>query len=371
MRNKKDSALGVKFKSGNMPPDSITNMEGALHTFVTPLVLAYMHGDYIFDNRHQIRPFEDQDNFQQARLLVVSASIQPDFEGKKVMLLLCGLQDEPFEGRDLGPDFPILGTVEKQDTVMRAKYDTSLKRHMVAHLMQEGRLPGLDDVPSTSILSVNDAIDELSRIISSTSPSTPPIPSLFVRLHSKSVIALELLIHVSLHQLRNELSALEVLCPIGGYIYTFDPASIFAQHIGATLLNRILLIALKHLASTSVFKNMRAFAFNDYADRDAVDLVRSALKSQPQVRVLPKWQLFTGRNSQGLRGYYSPPVESGLELDKGMEDALLVIHNNSDAFGQNIESEWASGSLDGAVGASSSASASLERGRADLLDILV
>ena len=46
---------------------------------------------------------------------------------------------------------------------------------------------------------------------------------------------------------------------------------------------------------------------------------------------------------------------------------LLVIHNNSDAFGQNIETESAGGSLDGAIGVYSNAAACLARGKRDLL----
>ena len=49
---------------------------------------------------------------------------------------------------------------------------------------------------------------------------------------------------------------------------------------------------------------------------------------------------------------------------------MLVIHNNSDGFGQNIETEGMVGSLDGAIGSSSSAAASLERNRKDLLDFI-
>jgi hypothetical protein len=53
-----------------------------------------------------------------------------------------------------------------------------------------------------------------------------------------------------------------------------------------------------------------------------------------------------------------------------LEGAILVIHNNSDGFGQNIETENAFGSLDGAIGANSSAAASLRRDRKDLLDFV-
>ena len=60
-----------------------------------------------------------------------------------------------------------------------------------------------------------------------------------------------------------------------------------------------------------------------------------------------------------------------IELLKQAEGAMLVVHNNSDGFGQNIETEHALGSLDGAVGSNSSAAASLHRGREDLLDFIL
>jgi hypothetical protein len=60
-----------------------------------------------------------------------------------------------------------------------------------------------------------------------------------------------------------------------------------------------------------------------------------------------------------------------IELLKQAEGSMLVVHNNSDGFGQNIETEYALGSLDGAVGSNSSAAASLYRGREDLLDFIL
>jgi hypothetical protein len=46
---------------------------------------------------------------------------------------------------------------------------------------------------------------------------------------------------------------------------------------------------------------------------------------------------------------------------------LLTLILVTDGFGQNIETEWESGSMDGAIGANSSAAASLLRTRKDLL----
>jgi hypothetical protein len=73
-----------------------------------------------------------------------------------------------------------------------------------------------------------------------------------------------------------------------------------------------------------------------------------------------KDDLFSGKTGAGL---YNPPMDA--------RGAMLVIHNNSDAFGQNIETEPSGGSLDGVVGEYSSASASLMRDRKDLCDNLI
>lgn len=53
-----------------------------------------------------------------------------------------------------------------------------------------------------------------------------------------------------------------------------------------------------------------------------------------------------------------------------MKGTTLVLHNNSDGFGQNIETEGVS-SLDGALGVYSSAAAGLHRKRKDLMEVVV
>jgi hypothetical protein len=351
MRKKKNSAIGVKFQSGNIPPDAITNMEGAMHTFVTPVVHAFIHGDYVFDNGHRMIVFSDIDKMQQARTVIVSAQIQPDFEGARVMLALSALKEEPVLGQGLPADFSILGTTEKQSKPQREAYDILLQRHMVQHLTRSHRLPGIHEAGSQA-LDIGQAITSMEKLISSSTSNFADVVDIYVRLDNGSIVSLELLVNSAVHQLRNELSALEVLAP-QGYVYTSDPASIFAREIGAKILNRLQFLALKQLASESRFSNMRAFAFNDYDDRNAISLIEKALSSQPHVQVEPKRAFFKGPN----RTYRALA---------GTEGALLVLHNNSDAFGQNIETEWATGSMDGAIGAFSSAAGSLRRDRLDL-----
>jgi hypothetical protein len=353
MRDKKDSAIGVKFQSGNQPPDSITNMEGAMHTFVTPVVLAFLHGDYRYSGGHGMIPFDADGGMERARKVLVSAAVQPDFEKKNVMLVLCSLQDDEFNGLDLGPGFTVLDVSSKQDPIQRARYDTNLKRHMVAHLTQKRRLPGTYEVED-QVTSIQQAISVLELYIKASSSPQDSMEGRYVRLVNGYVVALELLFNSALHQLRNEFSILEAMCP-QGYIYTSDPPVIFAQQIDPQLLNRLQFAALKDLSSHNHFSSMKGFAFNDYADASAVNLIRYALVTNPHIQVVPKTALF-----QGSKGMY--------KALSGTEGCLLVIHNNSDAFGQNIESEWASGSLDGAIGSHSSTAASLLRDRTDLLD---
>ena len=353
MRKKKNSALGVKFQAHKTPHDEITNMEGALHTFVTPLVRAYLHGDYIYRGGHGMTRFPSVDGMQQARVVIVSAQIQPDFEGPNVLAALAALKEEPLSGSSLPDGFVPPDAATKHIDTKRAAYDISLKRHMVQHLTQEARLPSIREASfeATSTVAI------LENFIRPPFLFLEPIVGNYVQLQSGPVLSLELLFNTAVHQLRNELSALEALCP-QGYVYTSDPPSIFAREIGATILNRLQFAALKNLGAENTFSNMRAFAFNSYADPGAIDLLKAALSNQPHVLVVSKQDLFKGPRST----YAALP---------GTEGALLVIHNNSDAFGQNIETEWQSGSMDGAIGANSSAAASLKRDRVDLISNLM
>jgi hypothetical protein len=361
MRKKKNSALGVKFKGGGF--DHITDLEGALHTFVTPVVgECETVGDYKFDHAlgaHGVVGFgeevADGEKVRKARTVVLSAAIQMDFEGPPVMLAVCKLDEEEVIGVDLGVNgWEIPSAKEKADEKKRRAYDSSLRKHMVYHLTSSGRLPARGPVkdamdPSTTLL-----------FLESTITGSEPVASQFInkylRLSAHIVISLELLFNTAVHQARNEFSALEALCP-QGYVYTYDPASIFARLISAPILNRLMLAALWHLSSHNTFSNLRVFAFNDYADRDILPLVESALREQKHVTVVKKEDLFKGGG-----GKYDVRK---LESAKG---AMLVVHNNSDGFGQNIETEWQTGSLDGAVGSNCSGAGSLQRERGDLLD---
>lgn len=369
MLNKKNVAIGVKF-SPNSNNDQITNMEGALHSFVTPIVpRCEMIGDYIFSHGHGVQAFGGCDvgskegkwtRVSLVRDVVLSAAIQLDFENTEVMLEVARLGEKEMVGRDLlkDPEWHVMSVKGKQDPDRRRRYDKQLKSHMVYHLTSSHSLPGKSHLKDKDILSSASAISLLETVITSSYDAWELLINKHLAIGSR-ILSLEFLYNASAQQLRNELSALEALCP-QGYVYTYDPASIFARELGAKILNRLMLCALKSLAEHSVFTNMKIYAFNDYAEPGIMPLVYAALRMQ-DVKVLRKEEIFQGK---GARGLYD------VKRFGGCERAMLVVHNNSDGFGQNIETEGSGGSLDGAIGASSSAAASLARERKDLLQFL-
>ena len=376
MRRKKNSALGVKFipkggfrTFGRERPDEITNMEGALHTFVTPVVgRCEMVGDYRYNpafGGHGVSSFGDiepdgidrKGRVRLTRSVVMSASVHMDFEGPRVLLQVCKLDNRECVGVNLLADkhWHVLGVDDKQHDQKREEYDALLRRHMIFHLTREGKLPARRNVEA---MDLDTALSFLEQAISAGDDVVEHVAGRYTEASNGQVLSLELLFNTAFHQLRNEISALEALCP-RGYVYTYDPASIFAREVGPPLLNRLMLAGLRALSDTNAFENMRIFAFNDYADLGILGLVSQALRNQPAVQVLRKEDLF-----QGPEGTY----------DVGRFDnasgAMLVVHNNSDGFGQNIETEGDFGSLDGAIGCNSSAAASLARDRDDLLDFV-
>ena len=397
MRKKRGSALGEKF----VPGAEITNMEGLMHTFVVPVVpRCETAGDYCFSFGHRVTPpiveQIDGEKMLMTRAVVMSASIHMDFEMASVMMELCRLKGGEVMGRDLNEknekngdeeeeEWKVLSKEEKQDPELRDMYDEGLRKHMVFNLMRERRLPAVGDKRNT-VMSLEKALSFLSSLSTDSNSSSSSIPDTssiqekvvnqFVKINSR-ILSLEILFASAFHLVRNEFSALEALCP-QGYVYTYDPASIFAGVIGAELLNRVWILALKYLAENNRLANLRIVGFNDYADRPALALVKAALKSQGHVVVVSKGELFQGGEGRFEKGVWKEWLKTGGDGGRydvgrweGVRGAMLVVHNNSDGFGQNVETEGMGGSLDGAIGASSSAAGSLVRIRGDLLDWVV
>lgn len=360
MRNKRNLALGSKFNPGQ-PNNKITNMEGAMHTFVTPVVpRCEMEGDYIYHYGHDITPLLTADDgwgekLKMARSVVLSASIHMDFElsNAPVMMGLCRLENEEVIGQDLAEDPAFTVLAEKNDTKQWQGYDYKLKQHMVYHLTSKRQLPARLD--AKTLLSVGRAIDLLEKVIQGQDPIPEQLVDRYIRTDD-NLLSLEMLFTTAFQVAKNEFSALEALCP-QGYVYTYDPASIFARNVGARLLNRLMLVGLKHLSDGDKLANLKIFGFNGYDEPKFLPLVQAALVKQAHVIVVDKSDLFTGAD-----GRYD------VSKWKEATGAMLVLHNNSDGFGQNIEFESCGGSMDGAIGDSSSAAASLFRTRKDLLD---
>ena len=345
MRSKKDSALGVKYRNG----DAITDMEAALHTFVTPICPIAMVGDYVYRNGHSIvllgkSMFSFFFGKNYARKVILSAAIQPDFErsGKdEVVMKLVEVKKDAVKGEEL------LLEVSKNENLQ--KYEDSLQKYMVYHLMKNHELPALHKIEK-NIMSFHEATQFLEESI--VSEEAISLEKKFVRINHH-VISLEALFNIYVHQLRNEFSVFEKVLP-QGYVYTIDPPSIFARDIGGeknvTLLNRVQILAFKQLKKNSSFKNLKTIGFNDYLDKGAIVFFKSIF---PEKKVVSKQSLFN---------------KSGLYSEK--DSCALIVHNNSDAFGQNIETEGPT-SMDGVIGTYSNAACQLQRTRKDLLDSIV
>ncbi|KAI5478407.1 hypothetical protein MNV49_005156 [Pseudohyphozyma bogoriensis] len=344
MTNKRDVAIGAKFVGGK---DSIiTNMEGAAHTFLCALVPIKMHGDYGFRRFHSVPPFPSSPSapYKLCRHVLLSTTIHPDFEQNNVFVPLLALSEDEVQGADVGLEFAIAKPEEKWDERKRKGYEDKLRKHLIYHLTSVRSLPSSTSVnndPHAVIWSIDDAIARLTETLSSPPSETPilsPLINHYVLTSSPrrptKLLSLEMLLNTYVASLVNEFSALEALCPLsstpnlGGYIYTFDPPSIFAASFDATLLNRLMIYALRLVASTNALPGLKVFAFNDYADFAALRLLNLALRAEgtKHVAVMSRKRLFSGRGETLATKDAIPQVEG----------ATLVIHNNSDAFGQNI-----------------------------------
>ncbi|GAA5921897.1 hypothetical protein JCM3775_003405 [Rhodotorula graminis] len=368
MRNKRDSAITTKYLAGT----AITNGEAALHSFVTALVPAAACADYAWHGGHSaVELGATRDGRRKrARRIVLSTALHQDFEDGQVAETFFAVARAPISGQDLYVDgsFSIPTVAQKADDLQRAAYDFRLKRHAVRHLVSSGALPSLGSLSHPPWSSAQ-ATTLLKRHLSS-SPSVPPSAAVRDRclvLESGTVLSLDMLVAAYIASLSNELSALEALCVVdeGGYAYTFSPPAIFARRLPADLSTLLVLCALREIVLAAhapgpraALPAMRLFALGTHLAALAALLPLARAVLPPHVVVLSRDNLF--------------PAERGgtLAFPPECDGATLVVHNNSDAFGQNIESEAAGGSLDGVLGAWTDASRSLRRDREDLLDFV-
>ncbi|GAA5899825.1 hypothetical protein JCM6882_005445 [Rhodosporidiobolus microsporus] len=393
MREKRDSAIGSKYRPGT----GITNAEAVVHSFVTALVKAKQCADYAWEGGHSAVPLgtTEDGKHRLARQVVLSTSLHNDFEDDQVAELFFAVERNPVHGNDLlaSGSFSVPTVAQKNDDAFRTAYDRSLKQHAVFHLLPSRSLPSLSAVPNApwSLSELESALRSYLSSPSSSSTSTPSalLRNRFVRLpfppqtrspssdassSAPRILSLELLYATHLHSLINELSALEALIPLtpsssssgekeGGYAYTFDPPAIFARRFPAELSTLLMLCALREVVlatpvgPTHALPNMRLFALNAFTPSLSSLLPLLPLILPPHVRPLPRSALF-------------PPPSLTLASPSSIPElrgATLVIHNNSDAFGQNIESEAAGGSVDGVVGSWGDGARGLRRGREDLV----
>jgi hypothetical protein len=345
MTNKKDSALGVKYKKG----DKITNMEGALHTFVTPICPVTMLGDYIYKERHSIMLL----NKNQGRKVILSAAIQPDFElsgNDEVIMKIVEIKQQPIIGQILPSDFQPLWNQSNGDQEVFEKkfkwYEESLQKHLIYFLTRKHRLSALHEVQH--ITNYQETIELLEQLILREDVDILEALSDKFAVLNSHVLSLEALFALYTQQLRNEFSVLEQMLP-QGYIYTMNPPAIFTTQIGGVknvnLLNRLQILSFKYLRKDSSFENLKVIGFNNYSDKEAISLFRHVFFDK----------IVVGTQTLFEQGHYS------------MTDPYaLVLHNNSDAFGQNIETEGPS-SLDGVIGSYSDAACHLQRDRENLV----
>lgn len=351
MKEKKDRALGVKYEKG----DKITNMEGALHTFLNPIGRIEMIGDLAWKGPGGVygKPFGNN----QGRQVVLSALVQPDFENTQVLMKIAELTDQEVQGKALAANykFPDQNEAWKgpDGDSRQALYDNDLQKHMIYHLTTDHRLPA-----KSTAMEWDQGVAFLEALINpgiTKDQIAQQLKNKAVNLNGR-IISLEVMFHVFLEQAKNELRVLEAELP-QGYVYSMDPPSIFLNAIGSPqdsgrVFNRLQALAFMCVNKETPLKNMKVCAFSTYAD---VEMVKQLQRALPGKTVVSKDTLFKGKPEDN--------TYLGETLAKG---AALVLHNNSDAFGQNIETEGSS-SLDGVVGSFSSAYKIVERDRTDYL----
>ncbi|CAD0113652.1 unnamed protein product [Aureobasidium uvarum] len=355
MRCKKRTAIGVKWKKG----DQITNMEGALHTFVTSIELAWLHGERGYNKGHTFTPYLPISKFRSGRQVLVSNMIHQDFETDEVMMVLSSLRKTK---TTLIADFKIPLTKEKQSDDIRNKYDDALRRLMVYSLTLDGELPSIE-VGSATAMSRAQAKSFLAKKVLKVASSNvlAQVKKRLFWMSSKKdspLLSLEILVTTAYHQFRNEMDALERICTHQGYIYTFSAPKIFIGEFGSQdgLMACIYAAGLKHYLQTTKLKKMRVFQVPDVPG-EWVSWMRTALSAAPGVRVMTKQELYTKKDPSDP---YNPPYAG----------TMLVLHNCSDGFGQNIQYEIGSGSLDAIIGRFTSAAGSLLNYREDLVSMV-
>ncbi len=362
-----ERAIGQKFE--DIEGGLLTNGDAELRSYGLAIVETMLKGDIVYKQGLVCNPF-GQDGM--VRKVLLSTFIQPDFEKECSTLASFSLSFETIYPQPTCP--PLLS-----EEVLRSKEEDlsqqQIQRHereikaYLAYQLNGGRaLPSKEEciaraVPLTGDLDLDIQLLEEGAVCGDETvvkgllesliadPDLTPegiqekVSRIYVQVGEEIFPALMLLNKYS-KTLEAELVALERTCP-QGYVYTFDPPSIFATLFGCnpTFLNRFHILALKYMnrKGDCPLNNMRAFAFNDFLDENALALLEK-IGFPPGVTIMNKVALFATGN------YVAPP---------GTEACPLVLHNNSDGYGNNILSEISLGSMDGLFCCESTAGISL------------
>lgn len=387
---------GYKDNEKYVPGDAITNMQGAAHSFVTPVCSIRLTGDYHWvgssNGGCKGKSFEfiekteegaeEPQIFTQLRPVIMSAAIHPDLQNKNhpVVMGLIQLTDKPFTRTKTPPEEPPLHSAEAlEDDETRADYDKKLGKYLLHHLTSEG-LPAVDkegnfigdNVQKYRAHNPKEGMELIKNAIKAKGSKniSELLKNQFVR-NGSTVISLEVLFNLYREQLTNEFRVLNAASPKDGFIYTLDPPAIFVEAFGplggAKLLNYLQILAFKSLnqPGNELFGKMKILGFNNFLDdKEVLGFLKTAL---PEVHIVDKKDLY---NNFVLKNSIAISVKDENGNDKVTEVPVagkaLVIHNNSDAFGDNITLEGES-SMDGVIGVNSDAAAVLKLDREDLL----
>lgn len=358
IHGKKDRASnGIKYFDG----DRLTNMEGALQTFVSFVSSICLTGDLLWmggQNGVFGKPFDDN----KVRKVVLSGLVQPDFENDKVLMKIAEINDFPIQGKELHSDY----IYPSQDEVWEGsigiekmkEYERDLQLHLIFYLTKEGTLPSKNEA---KILSSEEAIHWIEQLIA----QKETYQSVIEVIKNKAVqlkgrfISLEVIFNMYFHQIKNEMQVLEEVLP--SYVYTIDPPSIFLSALGGLRPAGIVFNCLQALAFGCIHREspltkLHVIACSDFDDKQMIGRLKAAL---PDKIIASKQDLFDG-NKQCIK-YLG---ECNKDIHFECLNKPLVLHNNSDGFGQNIEFEGPT-SLDGMLGNYSDSYKTVERGRKD------
>ena len=350
MQHKKQGAFRARYQEG----DSITNMEGAMHAFVTSVAKIEMTIDYFFwNNSPSLTPGK-------SRSVILSSLIHPDFfmDGRnEVTMPLIECKKEEIQGfnRDI---IPLAHQYDPKSPEFKESlegHEADLLKAMIYHLRLSKRLPSLDEVADQA-MDAPTAIENLEHIISDETIEdvAKVLEPLFANVNGH-VISLEALFMIYYHQISNEFCALEEALP-QGYVYTIDTSFSLATEFGGKknvpLLNRLQILAFKQLQNKSSFANLKVIGFNDSSlDPGAIALYKGIFKN---IEILPKKDLFQGKGS----------------LYSGREGLALVEHTNGNAFEDKI-TQGRHLCKEGIIGGHSDAALELSPQRSDLMNFVI